>query len=339
MSNSRIAECVVCAVLMLASSLTASAQPESGLRPSQTVLLYADSFEGNVDLVYGDEIVYAGFKMAEETGLTGQEELEASGSIGNISDLARVDIYLPKKGNGKMAVVCPGGGYRKVSSYIEGLYVAEWLVSKGIGAAVVKYRMPEAHWEVPLEDVQNVFRYCRANASRWGISTIGVMGFSAGGHLAACASNMFVDEVTRPDFAVLVYPVISFDKAVYFSGTRTSLIGTDEYWDNKELKASEWMASVKKRDELVEAYSMEKRVTSATPPTFLAHCTDDNTSVDNSLVYYKALLDSDVPVEMHIYTEGGHGWGFTAGKAVGKDKFAFARDEFYASLERWLKSL
>lgn len=109
MSNSRIAECVVCAVLMLASSLTASPQPESGLRPSQTVLLYADSFEGNVDLVYGDEIVYAGFKMAEETGLTGQEELEASGSIGNISDLARVDIYLPKKGNGKMAVVCPGG--------------------------------------------------------------------------------------------------------------------------------------------------------------------------------------------------------------------------------------
>ena len=125
-------------VLMTAAVMTASAQPKTKLRPSQTVLLYADSFEGNTDPVYSDEIVYAGFEMAEKTGLTGPEEIQASGNITNISDLARVDIYLPKKGNGQMVVVCPGGGYWKLSSYNEGLYVAEWLVSKGIAAAVVK---------------------------------------------------------------------------------------------------------------------------------------------------------------------------------------------------------
>lgn len=340
MSNSRIFKCVAAAVLMTAAVMTASAQPKTKLRPSQTVLLYADSFEGNTDPVYSDEIVYAGFEMEEKTGLTGPEEIQASGNITNISDLARVDIYLPKKGNGQMVVVCPGGGYWKLSSYNEGLYVAEWLVSKGIAAAVVKYRMPNAHWEVPLADVHNAFRYCRSNAAGWGISKIGVIGFSAGGHLAACASNMYVDEVTRPDFSILVYPVTTFDENVYFSKTRTSLIGDDSVWDNKELKASEWLESLKKRDELVEAYSMDKKVTSSTPPTFMAHCTNDKTLVDNSLIYYKALLNAKVPVEMHIYVEGGHGWGFSSEKykGKGKDKFAFARDEFYTSLERWLKS-
>ena len=152
------------ASILVLASISANAQQVKGLKPAQTVLLYADSFDGNIDPVYGKEIIYAGFKMQEANGLTGPETINEKGILRNVSDLARVDLYFPKKPNGQMVVVCPGGGYVKLSTYGEGQHVADWLLSKGISVAVVKHRLPNGHWNVPLEDVHNAFRYCRAHA-------------------------------------------------------------------------------------------------------------------------------------------------------------------------------
>lgn len=317
--------------ILFLAPIFASAQPVKGLTPSQTVLLYADSFVGNIDPVYGKEIIYSGFKMKESNGLTGPETIDKKGILRNVSDLARVDLYFPKKPNGQMVVVCPGGGYVKLSTYGEGQYVADWMLSKGITVAVVKHRLPNGHWTIPLEDVHNVFRYCRENAQKWNVSQIGVIGFSAGGHLAACASNLYVDEVTKPDFSILVYPVTTFDYNIYKSGTRPGLIGSDELWVGNEAKLNE----------LVEYYSMEKRVNAQTPQTFIAHSTNDKTLVDNSLIYYKSLITHKVPVEMHLWKTGGHGWGFSSEKLVGKgkDKLAAHREEFYRVLAKWLESI
>lgn len=322
---------ITLASILILAPFFAAAQPVRGLKPSRTVLLYADSFEGNIDPVYGKEIVCAGFEMSESNELSGPETIDERGILKNVSDLARVDLYFPKKPNGQMIVVCPGGGYVKVSTYGEGQYVADWLLSKSITVAVLKYRIPNGHWNIPLEDVHNTFRYCREHAAEWKVSQIGVIGFSAGGHLAACASNLYTDAVTRPDFSILIYPVTSFDYNVYRSGTRPSLIGADEKWEGNEAKLSE----------LVEYYSMEKRVGPETPQTFIAHSTNDKTLVDNSLLYYKGLITHKVPVEMHLWKTGGHGWGFSSEKNVGKgkDKFSAHRQEFYTVLEKWLESI
>lgn len=307
------------------------AQPITDLKPSQTILLYSDSFAGNIDPVYGKEILYGGFEMQESNGLTGLETIDKSGILRNISELARVDLYFPKNPNGKMVIVCPGGGYIKLSSYGEGQHVADWMLSKGVTVAVLKYRLPNGHWNIPLEDVHNTFRYCRAHADDWKINQIGIIGFSAGGHLAACASNLYLDAETRPDFSILIYPVIFFDYNVYHSGTRSALIGKDEVWTGNEEKLNE----------LVEYYSMEKRVSPETPQTFISHCTNDKVRVDNSLLYYKSLYTNNVPVEMHIWRSGGHGWGFSSEKLVGKgkDNFSIHRKDFYATLEQWLENI
>lgn len=319
------------ASIIFLAPILAGAQQIAGLKPAQTVLLYADSFEGNIDPVYGKEIIFGGFEMKESNGLAGPETINEKGILKNVSDLARVDIYFPKKPNGQMVVVCPGGGYVKLSTYGEGQHVAHWMLSKGITVAVVKHRIPNGHWNVPLDDVQNAFRYCRAHAEEWKIKQIGVIGFSAGGHLAACVSNHYVDAATRPDFSILIYPVISFDYNVYRSGTRPGLIGQDQVWEGNEAKLNE----------LVEYFSMEKRVSPDTPQTFISHSTNDKTLVDNSLIYYKSLIAHKVSAEMHLWKSGGHGWGFSSENLVGKgkDKLGAHRKEFYTALEGWLENI
>ena len=308
------------------TSTISFAQPKSSLRPDETVLLYADSFEGNVDPVYGEKISYAGFTIEKDNGLSGPENMPASGNLGNVSKLARLDLYFPKKSNGQMVVVCPGGGYSIVSSYNEGLYVADWFLSKGIAVCVVKYRLPNSNHTVPYADVANAFRYCRSNADGWGVKQIGVIGFSAGGHLAATASNLWTDSVTRPDFSILIYPVITLSPGTTHHGTHKNLLG------EKRMIQERYM----------DMYSMEKHACRFTPPTFLALCSDDTTvPAENSLIYYTKLIETGVPVEMHIWPTGGHGWGFSSEKfkGKGKDRFAYARAEFEASLERWLEAL
>ena len=225
-----------------------------------------------------------------------------------------------------MVIVCPGGGYSIVSSYNEGVYTADWFLSKGITVAVVKYRLPNGHRFVPYADVANTFRYCREHAPEWGVKQIGVMGFSAGGHLAATASTLWEDAVTRPDFSILIYPVISMEVGITHRGTHENLLGKDGQW----------------RDHCMDRHCLEKQVCRFTPPTYIALCSDDTVvPAENSLRYYNALIDLDVPAEMHIWPTGGHGWGFSSEKFVGKgkDRFAYARSEYERTLENWLNAL
>lgn len=301
----------------LSAAIAVFAQPGCSLKPTETFLLYPEG--QNVD-----KGLEGALGPGESNGLSGEEYLKESGANGNISDRARIDLYIPESPNEQMIIVCPGGAYEYVSVYNEGAYVADWMTRNGITLAVVRYRMPNGHREVPLRDIQNAFRFCRANAGKWGVSQIGVMGFSAGGHLAATTSNMFTDEVTRPDFSILIYPVITMDEQYTHKGTKRNLLGENP------------------SEEMVELYSMDKRVTSDTPPTFLAHSTDDKgVPVINSINYYMQLVENGVPAEMHIYPTGGHGWGFSADIYIGKgkDKLGYAREEFWTSLGRWLEGI
>ena len=155
---------------------------------------------------------------------------------------------------------------------------------------------------------------------------IGVMGFSAGGHLAATTSTMWTEPQTRPDFSILIYPVITMENGLTHRGTREALLTAKEDW----------------REHIPEKYSMENQVTRFTPVTFIAHCSDDNAvPVENSLRYYNRLVDNEVLAEMHIWPKGGHGWGYNEDQYIGKgkDKFSYAREQYYSALEAWLKRI
>lgn len=329
------------AVLMLGMAAAAYAQPGTKLRPDKTIFLYQDKAVAISDPVQGKEAEALGTVMEEANGLGGEEEMQANGNLGNISANARFDLYFPKKPNGQMVIVCPGGGYAYVSSYNEGLYVADWMKDQGITVAVAKYRMPNGHWEVPLSDIHEIFRYCRQHADEWGVKQIGIMGFSAGGHLAASATTLYTDGITRPDFSILMYPVIAIDDTPSHRGTRVNLIGNDEKWTATAGKtADQWIADMELHKELIRKYTLSNNVTSDTPPVFLAHCTDDKTvPVINSIIFYNRLVENGIDAEMHIYPSGGHGWGFSRAEFVGNDNFGYARAEFEASLARWLESL
>ena len=319
----------------------ADAQPNSALRPDKTVLLYADRLTDNSDPVTAKDVSAAGFEMKEDNGLTGPETINKSGNIGNINANARFDLYFPEKPNGQMVIVCPGGGYSVASSYNEGVYVAEWMTERGVTVAVVKYRMPAGHWNVPLTDIQNTFRYCREHASEWGVDQIGVMGFSAGGHLAATVSTMYTDAATRPDFSVLIYPVITMEKGITHGGTRQQLLGKDSVWEDRKGKDWEtWDSDRMAFKWLLDRYSLERQVSADTPETFIALCSDDKAvPAENSIRYYRALIGCGVATEMHIYPTGGHGWGFTSLRYSDSDNLSCARSEFEASLGRWLDAV
>lgn len=216
------------------------------------------------------------------------------------------------KANGTAVVICPGGGYAGLATDHEGKQIAEWLNTLGISAFMLKYRLGTSGYRhpAPMLDVQRAIRYVRANATQWQVDPqrIGVMGFSAGGHLASTAATHYdagkpdaadpIDRVScRPDFAILCYPVVMFDSKVTHKGSQHNLLG-----DNPDPG-------------LVESLSNEKQVTKDTPPTFLFH-TNEDTSVppENSVMFYLALRQHGVPAELHIYEKGRHGIGL--GKQV-----------------------
>ena len=228
-----------------------------------------------------------------------------------------ISVYLPSKGNatGQAVVICPGGGYRILAYDKEGSDIAKWLNSKGIAAIVLKYRLPLSKSNIvnhksPLLDAQRAIRLTRYHANEWNIKKdkIGIMGFSAGGHLAATAGTHFdtgdasasdpVESMSsRPDFMVLVYPVITFSNSFMHKGSRNALLGEDP------------------DSTLIKYYSNELQVKDNTPPTFIVHAGDDKSvPVENSLLFYHALKDKGIPAEFHIYPEGGHGFSLAIGK-------------------------
>jgi len=230
-----------------------------------------------------------------------------------------ITVYQPDPAlhSGAAIVICPGGGYSGVVIDKAGHEIARYLTSVGITAVVLKYRLPRPdghifNHDVPWLDASRAVRLTRHHAEDWGLDAnrIGIMGFSAGGHLASTVATRFdngieastdpVDRTSsRPDFQALIYPVISFQDGVAHTGSRRNLLG-----DNPGI-------------ELIDLYSNELQVTSQSPPAFLVSTYDDHVRAENILRYFEALRAVNVPAEMHIYEVGGHGYGIRAtGKPV-----------------------
>ena len=237
----------------------------------------------------------------DSNGLTTPEEVFDGKRVRNVSE-AEIYVYLPKIGinTGAAVVICPGGGYAIEAMDHEGYDMAEWLASQGVAGIVLKYRLPNGHDQIPLEDAQRALRIVRQKAAEWGINPakIGIAGSSAGGHLASTAGTRFdlgkpdssdplENFSCRPDFMLLLYPVITFNEEFGHMGSRTNLIGAGNKW------------------ELVEKYSNELHVTAQTPPTFLVLADDDGgVPPRNSIEFYMALKKYKIPAEMHIFRDG-----------------------------------
>lgn len=240
-----------------------------------------------------------------------EPRLDNMGTMNGITKVIEptLKIFLADNKSSKNAalIICPGGGYALLSNDMEGDKVATWLNSIGITAFVLKYRLPsdlimKDKSIGPLQDAQEAIRTLRRRAKEWNLdpAKIGVIGFSAGGHLASTLATHYNDKIyeskdtvsARPDFSILIYPVISMDDKITHRGSKENLLGK------------------KPSNELVAKFSNEKQVDSNTPTTFLVHATDDKSVVvENSINYYLALKSHNVPVEMHLYETGGHGFG------------------------------
>lgn len=184
-----------------------------------------------------------------------------------------IEVYPAKESNGLAIVMCPGGGYSHLAMNHEGHDMANWFNSQGITYAVLTYRMPNGNNEVPLSDAQQALRIMRQHAKEWNIQKLGIMGASAGGHLASTAATHFTDAETRPDFQILFYPVITMDPAYTHMGSHDNLLGKNP---SKELE---------------QKYSNELQVTPETPQAFIMHSSDDGAvPVANSVNYYTALV-------------------------------------------------
>lgn len=245
-----------------------------------------------------------------------------------------IEVYLPTKrsSTGAGVLIMPGGGYAGVAYDWEGTDVAKWFNSVGIAAFVLKYRVPlsesveNKEW-VPLQDAQRAMRIIRSRAEEFNIdpTKIGAIGFSAGGHLASTLGTHYDQEIpflndaiekvsARPDFLMLIYPVISMKEELTHGGSHDNLIGKTP------------------SQELVNMFSNELQVNAETPPTFLLHATDDGAvKVENSLVFYQALRDHQVPAEMHIFPAGGHGFGLGIGNP--------SLEQWPGLLNQWIKGL
>lgn len=245
-------------------------------------------------------------------GIVEQESEARANRPTNITS-PTLTVYVAKNSNGKAIVACPGGGYVHLAMDHEGHDMAAWFNAQGITYAVLKYRMPNEHHEVPLSDALQAIRLVREHAEEWNIEKVGIMGSSAGGHLASTAATHYTDD-SRPDFQILFYPVISMDLSICHKGSRERLIGKTP------------------TDELVQLYSNELQVSAQTPPAFIMHSSDDRVvPVENSLRYYQALVKNNVPVSLHCYPTGGHGWGYN-------DNFKYKR-QWTGELEKWLREL
>ena len=251
-------------------------------------------------------------------------------TIVHYTSVPTLSVFLPDKkiANGTAVVICPGGGYWVTSIVKEGFAVARAFKKMGVAAFVLKYRIPNDSSMLdkkigPLQDAQRALQLVRLHAKEYNIDTnkVGIMGFSAGGHLASTAATHFdrsyIDNKNninlRPDFSMFIYPVISFQDSIGHIGSRDQLIGKNP------------------PKQLLDSFSNELQVSAKTPPTFLIHATDDDVvPVMNSIVFYEALLQYKIPAEIHIYNAGGHGFGMNN---------PTTKDLWMESCKHWLQSI
>ena len=265
--------------------------------PNYTIFLYPDGNKPN------------------ENGYVAADEEEKNKRLYKTSE-PRMDIYLPKEKADAIILACPGGGYVFTSIPNEGEAVANYFTPRNIAVAVLKYRMPNQNHDVPLSDAIKAMEILRDSAQIWGVPTnhIGVIGFSAGGHLAATLVTKYAGEKSRPDFGILVYPVISMDATITHKGSCKQLLG-DTPSDEQRI-----------------AWSAEKCVNTHTPPCFIVHCQDDKTvMVENSIRMYQALTSYGVKAEMLLLPTGAHGWGFSK-QIPQKEVFETAMNQFIHQL-------
>jgi acetyl esterase/lipase len=296
-------------------------------------LLIPILFLGTMTQLQAQKVIPLWDKIPGEIKASDYKEKEqiSDGKVQSTSlvTIPTLSVFLPKeiKPNQTAVIILPGGGYQHLAIDKEGTKVAEWFNSLGITAFVLKYRLPSdlimKNKNIgPLQDAQEAVRYVRENAEKWNIDPkkIGVLGFSAGGHLASTIATHYDDKVyeskfkvsARPDFSLLIYPVISMQNDITHKGSQVSLLGEN---------ASK---------ELIDSFSNEMKVTPQTPPTFLIHATDDTIVLpENSINYYLALKKNGVSAELHIYEKGGHGFGL----GIQDTSKLWTRD-----CEEWLKS-
>lgn len=240
-----------------------------------------------------------------EKSETGNDGIQRISKVSEPTLLAFIPAK--EKANGTAVIICPGGGYGILAYSHEGTDVAKVFNEWGVTAFVLKYRLPDDSIMInkesgPLMDAQRAIQLVRLNAGKWNIdkNKIGIMGFSAGGHLASTAGTHFntaaipniKNTSLRPDFMILLYPVISFTDSLAHMGSRTNLIGKEP------------------TQEKINYYSNELQVTKQTPPAFIVHAKDDKAvKVQNSIAFYDALRKNGVPAEIHLYEQGGHGFG------------------------------
>lgn len=240
----------------------------------------------------------------------------APNSNGDSTDHANIRVFLPdaKKATGRAVVICPGGGYAHLAMDHEGYDWAPYFNKMGIAAIVLKYRMPNGNCEVPETDAEEAIRIVRNNAVAWHIDVnqVGIMGSSAGGHLASTVATHAEKDVL-PNFQILFYPVITMDPSFSHKGSHDNLLGKDP------------------KKKLEEKYSSDRQVTRTAPRAFIALSDDDNAvSPINGVNYYMELYRHDIPATLHVYPSGGHGWGI-------RESFMY-HNEMETELAAWLRS-
>lgn len=260
-------------------------------------------------LSHAQEVInlYSGaIPNAKPGNFTEQKTLPTSGTYTKVVT-PQLEIYRPENPNGTAVIICPGGSYRMIVFNSEGIRSAKEFVKSGVTAFVLKYRLPVDSIIVnktigPLQDAQQAIKVVRENAAKWGVDVnkVGVVGFSAGGHLASTVATHFQKPVIensnntnlRPDFVALVYPVISMQDNLTHKDSKRNLLGSNP------------------SKEITDLYSNELQVDAKTPPAFLVHAEDDKVvDIDNSIVFYQSLKKNNVPSELHLFAKGGHGFG------------------------------
>lgn len=236
------------------------------------------------------------FTISAQTARTFKVEMSGLSELSGAPETPELTVFLPENPTGRAVVACPGGGYSHLAMEHEGTSWASFFNSRGIALVVLKYRMPKGNRTIPMTDAQNAIRTARDSAEVWHVNPhdIGIMGSSAGGHLAAITSVTAPSE-TRPDFTILFYPVISMDEKVTHKGSVVNFLG-DERGNSL----------------LVEQFSADRQVSKATTPPAIIMLSSDDTvvpAVTNGVAYYNAMCREKVPCALYAYSDGGHGWG------------------------------